>query len=86
MRSEPASRSSSSPRQNFSHSLNTSLRLYSCAKRPACFFTSGSSESAAAAKGGWNEYAAKFVALEPAAYVEAAGGADRISAIAHPIF
>ncbi|NQZ96668.1 MAG: CoA transferase subunit A [Myxococcales bacterium] len=43
-------------------------------------------EYAAAAKGGWNEYAAKFVALEPAAYVEAAGGADRISAIAHPIF
>lgn len=42
--------------------------------------------AAAKGEGGWDAYVAKFVELDPAAYLEAVGGADKISAIPAPVF
>ena len=35
---------------------------------------------------GWAEYRARFVDIDPGAYAEAAGGADRIRALARPVY
>lgn len=42
--------------------------------------------ASAKAEGGFADYAGKFLDLDPAAYLEAVGGADKISAIAAPVF